>query len=170
MFDSLDVSGSIVKLKTKDGKIYEYNNDKKELKLTYDPTKQPEDSQVKSILTNFANEWMNYSDHPKYDIIKKELDMLSKNLNSQFNVDRLVKYLKNVFYIHSLEKEFNISYFDASNEILIEDIGYRIAKDDKQQPEQLTLSQKVFMEFQNNFSDKIMSEKILNAIGDRTIS
>ena len=32
MFDSLDVSGSIVKLKTKDGKIYEYNNDKKELK------------------------------------------------------------------------------------------------------------------------------------------
>ena len=51
----------------------------------------------------------------------------------------------------------------------INDIGYRIDKDDKQQPEQLTLNQKAFMEFQNNFSDKIMSEKILNAIGDRTI-
>ena len=83
-------------------------------------------------MTNFVNEWMNYSDHPEYDTIKKELDMLSKNLNSQFNVDRLVKYLKNVFYIHSLEKEFNISYFEALNEISIEDIGYRIAKDDKQ--------------------------------------
>ena len=112
---------------------------------------------------------MNYSDHPKYDIIKNELDSLSKNLNSHFNIDRLEKYLKNVFSIHSLDQEFNISYFDALNEISIEDIGYRIAKDDKQQPEQLTLNQKVFMEFQNNFSDKIMSEKILNAIGDRTI-
>ena len=83
-------------------------------------------------MTNFANEWMNYSDHPKYDIIKNELDSLSKNLNSHFNIDRLEKYLKNVFYIHSLDQEFNISYFDALNEISIEDIGYRIAKDDKQ--------------------------------------
>ena len=58
---------------------------------------------------------------------------------------------------------------DQLGTIEINDIGYRIAKDDTQQPEQLTLNQKAFMEFQNNFSDKIMSEKILNAIGDRTI-
>ncbi len=71
-FDSINLKGKSIELKLKSGQVYEYNIDKNELKLTYDPTKQPEDSQVKSILTNFVNEWMNYSDHPEYDTIKKK--------------------------------------------------------------------------------------------------
>ena len=38
-FDSIDLKGRIVELKTKKGIVYEYDIDKDELKLTYDPTK-----------------------------------------------------------------------------------------------------------------------------------
>ena len=38
-FDSINLKGRIVELKTKKGIVYEYDIDKDELKLTYDPTK-----------------------------------------------------------------------------------------------------------------------------------
>ena len=86
-------------------------------------------------MTNFANEWMNYSDHPKYDIIKKELDNLYNNLDSKFNIQTLETAINNIFLANGLDQEFEAYYMDQLGTIEINDIGYRINKDDTQQPE-----------------------------------
>ena len=169
-FDSINLKGKSIELKLKSGQVYEYNIDKNELKLTHDPTKQPEDSELKILLINFASEWMNYSDHPKYDTIKHELDLLYKNINSNYKLEKLIMYLNNIFSLHSLDQEFKIGYNDFLGLIYVNKIETNEDQNfEKQKGLELTLAQKAIVDFRQNFSDNIISEKIVNAIGTNTI-
>ena len=83
---------------------------------------------------------------------------------------RKIMYLNHIFSLHSLDQEFEIGYNDFLGLIYVNKIETNEDQNfEKQKGLELTLAQKAIVDFRQNFSDNIISEKIVNAIGSNTI-